>query len=69
MVKNLSANAWDTRDTGLIPGSGRSYGEGILHISNLAWEIPWAEMDYNPWGHKESDTTEILSTYRHYVEK
>ena len=69
MVKNLSAYAWDTRDTGLIPGSGRSCGEGILHISNLAWEIPWAEMDYNPWGHKESDTTEILSTYRHYVEK
>ena len=22
-------------------------------------------MDYSPWGHKESDTTERLSTYTH----
>ena len=28
MVKNLPANAGDIRDTGLIPGSGRSPGEG-----------------------------------------
>ena len=28
MVKNPPANAGDTRDTGLIPGSGRSPGEG-----------------------------------------
>ena len=28
VVKNLSANAGDTRDTGLIPGLGRSPGEG-----------------------------------------
>ena len=27
-VKNLPANAGDIRDTGLIPGSGRSSGEG-----------------------------------------
>jgi len=27
-VKNLPANARDRRDTGLIPGSGRSPGEG-----------------------------------------
>ena len=27
-VKNLPANAADTRDTGSIPGSGRSSGEG-----------------------------------------
>ena len=27
MVKNLSANAGDARDVGLIPGSGRSPGE------------------------------------------
>ena len=69
MVKNLSANAGDARDTGLTPGSGRSHGGGICHSSNLAWEIPWTEVDYSPWGHKESDTTEILSTYRHYIEK
>ena len=28
MVKNLPANAGDVRDAGLIPGSGRSPGEG-----------------------------------------
>ena len=28
VVKNLSANAGDTRDIGLIAGSGRSLGEG-----------------------------------------
>ena len=28
MVKNLPANAGDVRDMGLIPGSGRSPGEG-----------------------------------------
>ena len=27
--KNLSANAEDIRDTGLIPGLGRSLGEGM----------------------------------------
>ena len=27
-VKNQPANAGDTEDTGLIPGSGRSPGEG-----------------------------------------
>ena len=28
VVKKLPANAGDTRDAGLIPGSGRSPGEG-----------------------------------------
>ena len=29
-------------DPGLIPGSGRSPGEGIgYHSSILAWRIPW----------------------------
>ena len=28
MVKNLPTNARDTTDTGLIPGSGRSPGDG-----------------------------------------
>ena len=28
MIKNIPANAGDSRDVGLIPGSGRSLGEG-----------------------------------------
>ena len=44
MVKNLLANAGDM---GLIPGLGRSPGEGngnvATHSRILAWEIPWTE--------------------------
>ena len=37
VVKNLPANAGDTRDLGLIPGSGRSPGVGnATHSSILA---------------------------------
>ena len=40
-VKNPPANA---NDMGLIPGSGRSPGEGNGNLPNiLAWEIPWTE--------------------------
>ena len=46
VVKNLSANAGDLRDMGLIPGSGRSPGgEGMAtHSSILAWR-----MDRGAW--------------------
>ena len=41
MVKNRPANLGDT---GLIPGLGRSPGEGNgNHSSILAWEIPLIE--------------------------
>ena len=31
-------------DLGLIPGSGRSPGEGMVtHSSILAWRIPWTK--------------------------
>ena len=43
-VKNLRASAANIRDTGLIPGSGRSLEEGIaVHPSILAWRIPWTQ--------------------------
>ena len=61
MVKNPPANAGDLRDAGLIPGSGRSPGEGHsnpLHHSCL--EHPkdggvWRAMVH---GVAESDMTE-----------
>ena len=47
MVKNLPANAGNARDSGSIPGSGRSPGVGngemAIHSSIPAWEIPWTE--------------------------
>ena len=47
MVKNPSANAGDVRDSGSIPGSERSPGEGMVtHSSILAWRIP---MDRGTW--------------------
>ena len=45
MVKNLTANAGDTRGTGSIPRSGRTTGGG-----HLAWRIPWREEPGGPQG-------------------
>ena len=65
MVKNLPANAGATEASGLIPGSGRSPGEGMAtHSSILAWEIPWTEESggLQFMGHQELDTTEQALT-------
>ena len=50
ILKEFSASsddkesACDVGAPGLIPGSGRSPGEGIAtHSSILAWRIPWIE--------------------------
>ena len=42
VVKNPPANAGFVRDTGLIPGSGRSPGGGSSS-SILAWRIMWTK--------------------------
>ena len=56
MVKNPPANAGDVRDTGSIPGSGKSpeggHGNSLVI---LAWRIPWTEepgslVGYSSWG-------------------
>ena len=63
MVKNMPANAVDIRDTGLIPGLGRFPGGG--HGNPLQYsclENPHGQrrlVVYRPWGHKESNTTEV----------
>ena len=44
VVKNLPADAGDTRDLGLTPGSGRSLKEGVAPLSSvLAWKSPQTE--------------------------
>ena len=53
-------------DLGSIPGLGRSPEGGHgnpLHYSGLENQRNMA--GYSPWGHKESDTTEQLSTAEH----
>ena len=44
VVKNLLANAGDTRDMGLIPRPEDPLEEGMVtHSRILAWRIPWTE--------------------------
>ena len=44
VVKNLPANAGDTRDTGLVPElEDLLEKEMATHSSILAWRIPWTE--------------------------
>ena len=63
MVKNPPANARDVRDTGLIPGSGRSPGGGNgnpLRCSFLEKSHGQRSLaDYSPWDREELYTTEV----------
>ena len=59
-------SAYNVGDPGLIPGWGRSSGEG--NGNPLQYYLPgkshgWRSLvGYSPWGHKESDMTEQLHT-------
>ena len=58
-VKNLPANARDTRDMSSIPGSGRSPGEG--NGNPLQYSCMGNPTDRGvPWV-TESDTPELIS--------
>ena len=65
-VKNPPANAGDVREVGSIPGSGRFPGGGHGNplqyscLENLLEQRSLA--GYNPWGHKELETTKRLNT-------
>ena len=56
------ANAGDTRDSGAIPGSGRCPGEGDGNPRPFPCLETPTDRGARPRGHKESDTTEQLST-------
>ena len=44
MIKNLPANAGDTKDVGSIPGQEDPLKkEMATHTSILAWKIPWTK--------------------------
>ena len=62
VVKNLPANAGDVRDARLIPGSGRSPGEGNGNpLQSSCLENPHGQrslVGYSPRGRNESDMTE-----------
>ena len=60
-------SARDVEDLGSIPGSGRSPGGGHGNPLQYSYmEHPHGQrglMGYGPWGCKESDMTERLSTH------
>ena len=63
LVKNLPANAGDTRDPGLIPGLGRSPGVGNgnkLVFLPGKYHGQKSLAGYSPWGLKEFDKTEAI---------
>ena len=63
MVKNLSANAGDV---GLIPGVGRSPGEGSgNHSSILSWRSPWTE---EPGGLQSMGWQRVRSNFANELE-
>ena len=54
-------SACSVGDSGSIPGQEDPLEKGMTkHSSILDWRIPWTEelVCYNPWGHKELDSTE-----------
>ena len=64
IVKNLPA---DAGNLGLIPGSGRSPGEGNGYPLCLReFHAQGSLVGYSPWGCKESDTTEQLIPISHW---
>ena len=72
VVKNLPANAGDTRDTCLIPVSGRSPGVGSGYP--LQYSCLKSSMTEKPgrlWGHKESNATKhthiLAKSLYHYM--
>ena len=51
---------------GSLGGEDPLEEEMVTYSSILAWKIPWSEEPgegYNPWGCKESDTTEHTHTH------
>ena len=64
--KNPPANAGDSRESGSIPGSGRSPGEGNGNpLQYSCQEISYGQRSLvanSPWGLKESDVTECVCT-------
>ena len=64
MVKNLPVNAGDVRDTGSIPGSGRSPGGGNGNPPTVVFLLVESHgqrslVVYSPWSYKELDMTEV----------
>ena len=74
VVKNPPDNTGDAEDTGSIPGPGKSPGGGNRNpFQYSCLKNPMhrgaEQATYSPWGRKELDTTEWLSTRAHYLQE
>ena len=56
VVKNPLASAENSRDTGSIPGSGRSPGGGNGNAIQYSWKIPWTQ---EPGGLQSIDSQRV----------
>ena len=62
VVKNTPANAGDLRDSGSIPGSGRSPGGRNSNHSSIIAGKSHGQRSlacYSPWGCRELDMTKV----------
>ena len=62
MIKNPPANAEDIRDSGSIPGLGRSHRKAWKPTPALLPGESHGQrslVGYSPWDLKEADTTEV----------
>ena len=62
MVKNPPANARDTRDTGLIPGWGRSPGVG--NGKPLQYSCLENPMDRGPWWAEDPEVHGVAKSWK-----
>ena len=72
VVKNSPTNLGDTRDTGLLPGSGRCPGGGHGNpLQCSCWKIHGQRslVGYSTCCHKGLDMTEQLSTHTFICKK
>ena len=61
MVKDLPTSAEDTRNVGLIPGSGSYPGVGNGNPLQNSFLGQRSLVGYSPWGPEELDTAEQMS--------
>ena len=64
----VKASASNAGDLGFLGREDPLEKEMATHSSILAWRIPWTEKPgrLRPWGHKESDRTELLHFHFHF---
>ena len=66
-ASEVKASACNVGDLGLIPGLGRSHGEG--NGNPLEYSCLGNPTDRGAWSCKESDTTEQLNHHHHLLDK